>query len=367
MKQLVLILLVPFLYCVNLFAQPESNTNRYFLKFDSTFIIVEDNKDNWFTLEFKADTLSQDEENRIIYNNKKLLQINVIPFSKILPNQKKPISIPKVLEAYKKWEFDYQQKLLGIKLKGGEEFYYRDNKPFLIWWFENPPESENNKSTDTEKEYDFETATFIDVRTLNVTHMLCLNFSIYGNKNVAITIPVFEDENLKQEVEKLKEVANSLRVYGGNIDLDVLVDIKKSKEKYIFRDSLNFLELEIPDWANIIKPPYINMFAASFPEYHEVVNATMMRWEYKSDSLTFNDFINLSKSPHEIRPNYKLIERNDSTYKYFYTSDNGWYYQQNVYLEGDNIYCFINFTATKNTYDYNIPRFNELIKKIKIK
>jgi len=367
MKHLVLTIIITSLSCVNLIAQSDNLTYRYFFKVDSSYVMVDDSKDHWFTLEFKADTLFQNEDNKIIYDNKKLLQINVIPFSKILPNQKKSITIPKVLQAYKKWELDYQQKVLKIKLKSGEEYYYRDHKPFLIWWYKNPPESENDTSVDNEKEYDIDTGTFVDVKTLNVTHMLCLNFSIYGNKNVALTIPVFEDENLKEEVENLKEVANSLRVYGGNIDMDVLVDIKKSKEKYILRDSLNFLELEVPDWLNVIKPKYDNMFSATFPEKHEVVNAMIIRWEYKSDSLTFNDFVNHSKSPHKDRTNYKLIEENDSTLKYFYTSDNSWFYQQNVYLKGDNIYCLINFTATKNTYDYNIDKFEEIIKKIKLK
>jgi hypothetical protein len=359
-------LIITFLPLMNLIAQSNNGNYIHFFKIDSTYIMVDNNKDHWYTIEFKADTLYQNEDNRIIYNNKKLLQINVIPFSEILPNQHKPIAIAEVLQAYKIWELDYQQKLIKSKLKSGEEFYYRDRKPFLIWWFKNPPESANNTSTANEKEYDFNTNTLVDVKTLNVTHMLCLNFSIYGNKNVALTIPVFEDENLKEEVENLKKIANSLRVYGGNIDLDVLVDIKKTKDKYILRDSLNLLELEVPDWANVIKPIRKNMFGATFPEYHEVVNAMMMLWEYKSDSLTFDDFINRSKSPHEMRPNYKLIEKTDSTYKYFYTSDNGWYYQQNVYLKGDNIYCLINFTATNNTYEDNITRFDEIIKKIKL-
>jgi hypothetical protein len=367
MKQFVLTLIITFLLCVNSIAQSRNRTYRYFFRVDSTYIMVDDTKDNWFTLEFRADTLFQNEENQIIYNNKKLLQIKVTPFSEILPNQKSSITIPKVLQAYKKWELDYQQKVLKTRLKSGEEYYYRNNKPFLIWWYKNPPESQNDTSGDNEKEYDIKTGTFVDVKTLNVTYMLCLNFSIYGNKNVSLTIPVFEDESLNEEVENLKEVANSLRVYGGNIDMDVLADIKKSKEKYILRDSRNFLELEVPDWANVIKTKNDKMFGATFPEYHEVVNAMIIGWEYKSDSLTFNDFINRSKSPHEMRPNYRLIEKNDSTFKYFYTSDNGWFYQQCVYLKGDNIYCLINFTATRNTYDYNIARFEEIVKRIKLK
>lgn len=367
MKHFVLTLILTSLFGFNLIAQSDNMIYRYFFKVDSTYIMVDDSKDNWFTIEVNADTLFQNEDNRIIYDNKKLLQINVIPFSDILPNQKKPITIPKALQAYKKWELDYQQNELKTKLKSGEEFYYRDDKPFLIWWHKNPPETKNNESDFNGKEYDIETGTFVDVKTLNVTHMLCLNFSIYGKKNVALTVPVFEDEKLEDEIEKLKVVANSLRIYGGYIDMEVLVDINKSKEKYILHDSLNLLELEIPDWLNIIKPPHENIFCASFPERHEVVNAMIIRWEYKSDSLSFSDFVNQNKINHEERPNFSLIEKNDSTLKYFYTSENGWFHQQNVYLKGDNIYCFINFTATKNTYDYNILRFEEIIKKIKLK
>jgi hypothetical protein len=366
MKHLVLTI-IGFLFYVNLFAQSDSKTYRYFFKVDSTFIMVDDSKDNWFTLEFEADTLFQNEDNMIVYDNKKLLQINVIPFSEILPNQKKSITIPKVLQAYKKWELDYQQKILKTKLKSGEKFYYRDNKPFLIWWHKNPPETNKSPLEYNNKEYDIETGTFVDVKTLNVTHMLCLNFSIYGNKNVAFTIPVFEDEDLEEEVKKMEDIANSLRVYGGNIDMDVLVDIKRSKEKYVLRDSLNFLELEVPDWLNVIKLKYDNMFGATFPEKREVVNAMIIRWEYKSDSLTFNDFLDRGKLPHKDRPNYRLIEESDSVLRYFFTSDNDWFYHQTVYLKGENVYCFINFAATRNTYDYNIGRFEEIIKKIKLK
>ena len=366
MKLLVLTIIFTLLSFVNLIAQSDNLTYRYFFKTDSTYVIIDNSKDNWFTLEMKADTLYQYDDDKFIYDNKKLLQINVIPLSEILPNQKSIIPIPKALQAYKKWELDYQQKVVKVKLKSGAEFYYRDNKPFLIWWYKTPPETKNT-SEQNEIAFDNDTGTFVDVKTLKVTHMLCLNFTIYGTRNVAFTIPVFEDENLQEEVEELKEVANSLRVYGGNIDMGVLVDIKNSKENYILRDSLNCIELEVPEWLNVLYPRFDNTFGATFPEKHEVVNAMIISWEYKSDSLTFNDFINRSKLPYTGRPNYRLIEKSDSTLKYFYTSENSWFYQQNIYLKGDNIYCFINFTATKNTYDYNIGRFEEIINNIKLK
>ena len=372
MKHLALTI-ISFVSCVNLFAQSDNKGFLFFFKVDSTYVMVDNNKGHGFMLEFKADTLFQIEDNRIIYDNRKLLQVNVVPFFEIISNPKKITTVPKALEAFKKWELDYQQKVLKTKLKSGQEFYYRDNnKPFLIWWHKNPPEEKKNKPDYNEKEYDPETGTFVEVKTLNVTHMLFLNFSILAEKNVAFTIPVFEDEDLNEEIEKMKKIANSVRVYGsGILDVDMLMNIKKSKEKYVLKDSLNFLELEVPEWFNVFKvfkPMRDNLFWGAFPERNEVVNAMSMIWEYKNDSLSFNDFVNKGNSIlKEKRPNYRLIEESDSVLRYFYTSDNGWFYQQNVYLKGENVFCFINFTATRNTYDYNIGRFEEIIKKIKLK
>lgn len=370
-KNRFIILIIISLSCVNLMAQADEMLYRYFFKVDTTYVMVDNSKGNCFTLEFKADTIyqignEQDENALIVYDYRKVLQVNVIPFSNILSARKKSVTIPKALQAYKKWELDYQQKAWKTKLKSGEEFYYREDKPFLIWWFKNPPAMDDAFEYD-EAEEEMEEGTIVETKTLNVTHTLFLNFSIYGRKNVAFTIPVFEDENLEEEIEKLKAVANSLKVYGWYIDMDVLVDMKRSKEQYVLRDSLNFLELNVPEFLNVIRPIYDNMFIAGFPERHEVVNAMSMRWEYKSDSLTFNDFINRSTIPHKERADYRLIEKSDSVYRYFYTSDDGWFHHQCVYLKGDNVFCLIIFTATENTYDYNVGRFEEIIRAIKLK
>jgi hypothetical protein len=93
MKHFVLTIILTSVFGVNSIAQSKNMIHRYFFKVDSTYVMVDDSKDNWYTIEFKADTLFQDEDNRIIYDNKKLLQVNVIPFSEILSNQKKSITI----------------------------------------------------------------------------------------------------------------------------------------------------------------------------------------------------------------------------------------------------------------------------------
>lgn len=349
---------------LNLKAQSDKS-KIHFLHFDSTYVYVDNNKDNWFTFEFNADTLELTEDNMVIYNNMKLLQINVIPFSKIIPKQKRSIPMTKALQAYKKWELDYHQKLVGTKLKNGEEFYFDDGKPFLIWWQKYPPDKTKNKeSVNKTAEYDIETGSLVETETLHVTHMLCLNFSIYGKQNVAVTIPVFENENLKDEIKKLKRIANSLRVYGGPVDLEVLTEIKTTNKNYILKDDLGLLKLNVPEWMNILKPFREQTFFATFPEKDNVVNAMAMRWEYESDSLSFYDLINQSSTKHKETTNYRLIEENETVFKYFYTSEGGWFLHQNVYIKSNGILYYLNFTATKNTYDYNVGRFEEILSRL---
>lgn len=366
-KSLFFTLIFSSLFGVNIKAQSNDEIFRFYLKLDDKYLIVDNSKDNWFTLELKADTIVKANYDQIIYNNKKLLQISVLPYTEFWPKDKKIFSIPKVLNAYKKWELNFQQQVTKSKLKNGQDFFIRkDDKPFLIWWYKVPQDVKSNEIEISNLD-NRDTSSLGESKTLNATYMLSLVFSINAKKVVAMCIPVFEDENLTDEIGKLKEVANSLITYAHYIDLDVLFLTKKSKEKYILKDSLNFLNLDIPDWLNVLKSPYENSFFATFPEKNDAVNAMIIKWDYKSNSLTFNDFINNTKINHQDRPNYRLIKKNDSIFNYFYTSEDGWYYQQNVYLKGDNIFCCIVFTATYNTYDYNVQRFEEILKNIKLK
>ena len=344
MKRLFLTTVV-LLSFINLFAQSDKDsTYRTILKVDSIYTVIDNNEGNWFTFDIKTNSLFINENNRITYGSYKELQILVHPFSKLLPDQKEPLSTTETLQAYKKWELDYQQESVKTKMKSGEEFYYRDEKPFLIWWYEIPA----------------------DIKS-SVTHMLYLNFSIYGKKHVVITIPVYADENLNKEIEYLKDIANSFRLYGIYFNMDLLTDIKTSKKNYVLQDSLNLMELEVPEWLNIIGIVFDKMFFATFPEKNDIVNAMGINWEYKSESSTFSDFINRRKPDRGEESNYKLIEENDSLLRYFSTSEDERYHRQTVFLKGDNIYCLINFTATNDTYTYNVSRFEEVVKRIKLK
>ena len=341
------------LFFVNLFSQADDNRIlRQFFKVDSAFVVVDNTRGHGFMFEIKTDSLFRAPNNWLVYDKRKVMQINVVPFSQMMSNPK-GATITELLEACKKWELGHHQKSSQIELESGQEIYLKDNnKPFLIWWFKFPPKEQDENS-----------------KTMSVTHSLYLNFSIMGERNVALSIPVYEDETLEEEIEKLKQIAHSVKVFGsGVLDIDVLKEIKQSKENYVLRDSLNFLELEVPDWFNIFKPIRNNFFWGTFPEWNEIVNATVMLWDYPSESISFNDFVSkINPLPKEKHPNYRLLEENDSVLKFFHTSEDGNFYQQSVYLKSENIYCFIMFTATKDTYDYNLGRFEEILGKIKLK
>ena len=63
-------------------------------------------------------------------------------------------------------------------------------------------------------------------------------------------------ENHEIKVEKIKSVANSFNIYGGEIDKDALwykVDALKDKKRFELADSARNFELNVPVWANVVK------------------------------------------------------------------------------------------------------------------
>jgi hypothetical protein len=181
-----------------------------------------------------------------------------------------------------------------------------------------------------------------------------------------VSIPVLENEKLQDEIEKLKEIANSLNVYGGQIDLKILSE-RINNQNYIFKDSLNLIEIEVPSWLNVLVSPYSTLFSASFPEKDNITNAVAIIWELKSNSDSFGDFKSKLIAKGTDKNSLKMLIKEQNREQYFYTKNNGWFHGQNIFIEGENVNYYINFVATETTYSYNLERFYELINKIKTK
>jgi hypothetical protein len=370
MKKGIMVLIIFRLALISLTAQQNKEIFQYYLKLDSSYLFIDNSNRNWYTLNLKTDTLFSIEGNIYFYNNK-TIQIGSIQFNNGKPEGVMGSSKAEeyALRGHKKWELDYQKKTLRRNLKNGEELFYNVNgKPFLIWWFVTP-----SKSKAPERE--------IEVRTnrieqdtkdtlaieLNATNQLFLDFVIHGNTQVSISTPVLENETLADEIIKLKKIANTLNVYGSYIDLKILSKRLKSNETIVLSDSLNLINIEIPNWINLIQSPYKNTFVTSLPEKDNITNAILIYWQYKTDSTDFQDFINKRQSAKSDRENIKEIENDDRIERYFYTQNNSWFQCQDIYMEGESVFCFVNFIATSSTYNYNLKRLNEFIDKIKLK
>jgi len=362
------ILILFLLVALNIQAQD----NAYMLlskKVDAnTYLFINNSDRNWYTIELKTDTLFVVKDN-LYFVNDKTMQIISLAFDNQRPtgtrgNMK---AEKQALQGHRKWAFDYQKKQIGKKVKSKEAFFYnKAGKPFLIWWYESPKE-QKEKGHDLEvvvEKFNSETpdSSFVELKS---THQLFLDFITHGDNCVSISVPVLENENLQNEINKLKSMAESLNVYGGDIDLGILSERIENPD-YIFRDSQNLIEIEIPSWLNVCKSPYKRVFSASFPEKDNITNAVAVMWELKSDSVTFNDFKNSLIAKDIDENSMKVLSREESKERYFFTKRNGWFHGQNVFIEGEDVYCYINFIATETTYNYNLERFYELVDKIKI-
>jgi len=364
----IILVLIPLLY-----AQTQENEiqNKYILKLNGSYLYIDNSKKAWFTLELKTDTMFHVENNMYFFGGK-TIQINSIPF-----NTGKAEGIMGSINAeknaliqHKKWELNYQKKTLGVRIKANEEFYFdRNGKPFLIWWYKTPKSTkvplkqiELNLNQNPTKES--ETILGVTEQEFDVTQQLFLDFTVWGNRCISVSIPVLGTETLEKAKIQLREIANSVNVYGSYIDLGILSERRKKVEKYIYRDTLNLISLELPDWANVIQSPRKDVLILTFPEKENIYNAASILATQKTDSLNFQQFINRGST--KSWENTKIIIENDSLKRVFYMKNNSEFYCQNVYLKGKSGYCFVNFTATPTTYEYNLNRFNELIDKLKL-
>ena len=359
-----------FLIISSLKAQNGNQIVQFTYNLDTSVVFIDNSLRNWYTLNIDTDTLIQ-VENNIYFFNGKTIQIGSVQFDNGKTGGVKGSKVAEefALESHKKWELDYQKKVLRKRLKNDELLYHNTNgKPFLIWWFETP---KSKKIPEREIVVEYETDNFNITDTtaieFDVTHQLFLDFVIHGKTCVSISIPVLENESLDNEVKVLKKIANTLNVYGGLIDLEVLSFRLDNQNSYMFQDSLKQISFEIPNWYNVIKTPYgKNTIIGSLPEKDNIYNSIGLIVSSVYDSIAYANFINRDKlSSNPKIDNVKVITDNDSEWRYFCTKNNGYFHCEEIHILKGDLLCYINFTATESTYDLNKKRLNEFIDLIK--
>jgi len=331
---------------------------------DSTYLFADNSERTWYTIEIKADTIFA-VESTVIFANNKPMQFLAFGFDNGNPigtrgNQQAERA---ALQFHKRNEFALREKIIGSTLKSGEElFFNKVRKPFLIWWFEYPKQTTRQKYE--HKLENNQTIFWInEFAKLDATHQLFLTFNIHGDILVTISVPVLENENLQDEIEKLKNMANSLNVYGSWIDLYTLAK-RLENPNYVFRDDENLIEIKLPSWLNVFESSNRNVFSASFPEKDNITNAVGIVWRSKSDFEDFDDFISNFEAINPDENSLTFLNQEKKKVRYFYSSHNGWRRTQRTFIEGENAFYFIVFTGTETTYDFNLPRFYELMERI---
>ncbi len=361
-------------------AQEEKKVLRYLMKKDSSYLFIDNGKSNWYTIDLESDTII-DLGNSIYYYNNKTIQINSVGINngKEIGVMDSPEEEIGALKWHQKWEEDYQQKNFRKKLKVKEELFYNKNqKPFLIWYYEKPNKIkkssetrviEYEKSNGKSKEGQSYNEDSILIESYNVTHQIFLDFMVHGKTCVSISTSLLENEDLAKEIANLKKIANSLVVYGLDIDLDILSKRSKSKGTFVYKDSLENISLEIPDDINVFKGQYFtkDVLSLSFPEKNNIVNATCIMWVDKAKAGTFEQFINKGQKVKRKLSDLNELPKGGNLARYSINSNDSFFAIQTVYIEGVKNYYYISFTATLNTYDFNIGRFQELLSKIKLK
>ncbi len=360
-------------------AQEEENALRYILIKDNTSLFVNNEKRNRYTIEFQSDTLVDIGQNSYFYNDREI-EINSVKFNngKITNVMGSPESEISAMKWHQRVEKKFQEKKFKAKVKVKEELYYNTNhKPFLIWYYE--PNKIKSSAKLLEVEYgksqtsELEEESYEDDSTLaksdEISHHLFLEFVVHGNTCVYISTYLLENDDLAKEIANLKKIANSLVVFGGDIDLDILNLRSKNNGKFIYQDSLENISLEIPGNINVLKNPFNRKDALilSFPEKNNIVNTASIIWIEKAKAGNFEQFINKGQKVKRKLSNLKELPKEGNLARYSIINKGSFYTKQDIYIEGEKNYYYINFTATLNTYDFNIGRFQELLSKLKLK
>ena len=143
--------------------------------------------------------------------------------------------------------------------------------------------------------------------------------------------------------------------------------------------SLNY-KITIPIWWKIRETPHATVFGGTFPEIDGIENALLFKSFNKEEFTSLSDFENWVIKDYKIGDlpdwsnNHKLIlkEENEEFQKigktYFVQLLRGGniYHCAYIILETSNTYLWIDFTATKETFDINFKKLRALMNELEI-
>ena len=135
----------------------------------------------------------------------------------------------------------------------------------------------------------------------------------------------------------------------------------------------------VPDWLTLMETGNPTIWGGTFPKIDGIANALLVKGFAKSEFKDFNKFKEVYLTGNMFGQQVKwgaeqtwygqndLIEiENGFKQKVFIMYGNLIYHNQFILLESKTAYLWIQFTASPDTYDKNIDKFNEFMKGLQL-
>ena len=240
-----------------------------------------------------------------------------------------------------------------------EVFKNSDGKKFQLWYYPTPKAILDTLSN-------FESATRYHYHLDFVA-----NDHLYGLYTIS-----YEEEPIEEALARVKWISEKIEVFGYFVDLNALnyrVSLDEPDEAMEFVDPVANYALTVPEWLNITRSEYEDVFFASFPDNYNIKNAMSISFYAKEDFESFEVFneeklVGLKMGDpigrttvmikNELEP---PANSTGVSYKIQQVFGKAMYEMQYVTYETPTGYLLINFTATPETYDINAPKFREVL------
>lgn len=353
--KLIILLIVP------LFLYSQEENGILFFKLDKKVVYVDNSPATHFTMTIPGDSIQEIETPNSFLINNKVIQVLKRGYDSKDYNNKQPTSKEvELLKKAMKFEVDYfEDEIFNKELEVQEDIFLNaSGKRFHLWWFKIPHIEIKGEPNSTKTEYTY-----------------YLNWVANDYISVMSSYSL-EGEDFNDKIKEIKDIANSINVFGAPIDIEGTYQKMKTEQEGKTLEFVNpdkNFTIDIPKWANIVKTNLDTDWAITFPDIDNVKNVALVTWNSKEefDSLEkFNEhFILNLKMGDKIGNATVLLKKelkpldncNGVAYKIQLMLGKTIYDCQYVTFETKSHYILTKFVATPETYDKNISKFEELV------
>jgi hypothetical protein len=351
---------------VSVFSQEKEEKLVGIMKSPDGIMYTDNTPGAYFCIDFKGDTITNTGIENGFKIDDHIFQVIRSRFSLSEYNFNKDDSAreSELLKGKMRSELDYISKEVLKKevVSDYEVFKNKDGKNYFLWHYKAPAMPRKNADD------------------ILVTHHFFLTF-VANQHVIGVAMPLFENENLAERKNVLKQLADRIDVMGAKIDVDGLyykLDAQGEGKNLEYVDSLNGYSLTIKEWFNITQSPAEEAYIGTLPDVDNIQNAILVRRFKKEDFSSFSEFNDKLVPPHlkvgdKFGTGTFLLKQEmpdppqpKGLNCMIQVMRNSIFHQQYVTLETPRCYLAVIFTATPKTFHLNQPRFLEFVKDIEM-